>query len=78
MIFTDDQIQDLLDKNEAAYRNKVEKSFCRMFIYGDGIRGENDDWLKAYCLDILKKFAKKRKDFGKAFRQLSIYIGDDE
>ena len=51
MIFNDDEIKSMLDKSEAAYRNKVEKSFCRMFIYGDGIRGENDDWLKAYCLD---------------------------
>ena len=78
MILNEDEIKAMLDKDEDAYKNKVEKSFCRMFIYGDGIRGENDDWLKAYCLDQLKKYTKKRRDLGRAIRQLSILAGDDE
>ena len=52
---TDKEINNLLDQNEARYKNLIDKSFSRLFLFGEGNRGENYEWLKPYCLDLWKK-----------------------
>ena len=51
---TDAELDAILGKNEERYKNLVDKSVCRLFLFGEGMRGENNEWLKPYCLNLWK------------------------
>ena len=48
---TGEEIEKELEQVEENYMNKMEKSICRLIVFGEGNRFENDDYLKPYCLD---------------------------
>ena len=70
MIMEDDDIKKILDENEKNYKAQVDKSLKRFKIFGDMLSGESDDWLLPFCMDKLKNFVKKKKDFSKAIRMI--------
>jgi hypothetical protein len=49
-----------------------------MQLWREGKNKENDNWLMPYCLDQWKSWGKKRKAFGKHFRLMEIYCGNDD
>jgi phage host-nuclease inhibitor protein Gam len=56
MILNPDEVQDILDCNEKAYKSGVNKVLKRLQVYQD----PNYEWLKPYCFDKLKQFVKER------------------
>jgi hypothetical protein len=61
---TDNEIDAILQENENKYKNAIDKSLCRLFLFGEGNRGENDEWLKPYCLNIWKALVIRNKKTG--------------
>lgn len=70
MIMEDDDIKQALDENEKNYHAQVNKTLNRFRIFGDMLNGESDDWLLPFCLDKLKSFVKKKKEFAKAIKMI--------
>ena len=49
--------------NNALYLETIEKSMCRLFVYGDGKKGQTDLILLPWCIDKWRKFVRERKAF---------------
>lgn len=70
-MYTDQEMDDLLAKDNEKYRKLAEKSMCRLVVFGEGERGEGDNWILPWCIDTLRAYASRRKG---ARRKLNVLL----
>jgi len=57
----DDELDALIGKDNKKFSEMIEKSLCRLFVHGEGKRGENDKWVLPWCIDQWRALASRRK-----------------
>lgn len=72
----DKSLDEMLDKNEDDYENKINKSLIRLKFFGEGNRNENDKWLLPYCFDMWRLWKQKRLAYAGALKTLSIHCDE--